>query len=77
MTHEAKEKVVADYFRDHIGSTTPRNATLNWQALGYTAHDLSQLETPFTQEEVEIIIKSMPPDKAPGPYGFMGAFFKA
>ena len=41
MTHEAKEKVVADYFRDHIGSTTPRNATLNWQALGYTAHDLS------------------------------------
>jgi len=41
MTHEAKEKVVADYFRDHIGSTTPRNATLNWQALGYTEHDLS------------------------------------
>jgi hypothetical protein len=29
IAHEAKEKVVGDYFRDHIGSTSLRNTTLN------------------------------------------------
>jgi spermidine synthase len=35
------------------------------------------LELPFTQEEVKDTIDSMPPDKAPGPDGFTGAFFKS
>ena len=29
------------------------------------------------QDEIKETIKSMPPDKAPGPDGFTGAFFKA
>jgi retron-type reverse transcriptase len=35
------------------------------------------LELPFTQDEVKDTIDSMPSDKAPGPDGFTGAFFKA
>jgi hypothetical protein len=32
---------------------------------------------PFSLDEVKNTIKSMPPDKAPGPDSFPGAFFKA
>ena len=39
-------------------------------------HDLTELEAPFSEEEVETTIKSMSSDKAPGPDGFTGAFFK-
>jgi hypothetical protein len=39
--------------------------------------DLSDLELPFTHDEVKGVIDSMPPDKAPGPDGFTGKFYKA
>jgi len=77
IAHEEKEKVIGDYFKNHIGSTIPRTTTINWQSLGYTQHDLSDLELPFSLEEVKNTINSMPTDKAPGPDGFTGAFFKA
>jgi len=76
-THNDKEKIIADYFSAHLGSHTPRSVTFNWSALGYVPWDLSALEAPFTQDEIKETIKSMPPDKAPGPDGFTGAFFKA
>jgi hypothetical protein len=37
---------------------------------------LQDLGAFFTEEEVWGIIKEMPPDKAPGPDGFIGAFYK-
>lgn len=77
MAHEEKQKVVGDYFRSHIRSTAPRATAFNWQSLGYTMHDLMELEAPFSEDEVETIIKSMSSDKAPSPDGFTGAFFKA
>jgi exonuclease III len=77
FAHEDKEKVIQDYFSSHIGSPMPRQSSLDWHSLGYTPRDLSDLELPFTMEEVKSIIDSMPPDKAPGPDGFTGAFFKA
>jgi len=51
--------------------------TFSWSALGYVPRDLSAFEVPFTQDVIKETIKSMPPDKAPGPDGFTGAFFKA
>jgi hypothetical protein len=77
FAHEDKEKVIGDYFTSHIGSSAPRQASLDWHSLGYTPRDLSDLELPFTQDEVKDTIDSMPSDKAPGPDGFTGAFFKA
>jgi hypothetical protein len=38
--------------------------------------DLSFLTEPFSQEEMDVVIKKMPPDKAPGPDGFNGLFMK-
>jgi hypothetical protein len=77
VTHDDKEKAVADYFSNHLSSMPPRSRTFNWNALGYIPRDLSMLESPFTWEEIKHIINSMPSDKAPGPDGFTGAFFKS
>jgi len=41
MAHEEKQKVVGDYFENHIGSMVPRNTTFNWQALEYSAESSS------------------------------------
>jgi hypothetical protein len=77
FTHEEKEKVLEEYFRDHMGTSSARSMSLNWQSLGYAPRDLSELEMPFTQEEIKDTIDSMPSDKAPGPDGFTGVFFKS
>jgi hypothetical protein len=37
--------------------------------------DLPELEVVFTEEEVWDMIKEMQLDQAPGPDGFIGAFF--
>ena len=55
----------------------PRLADLNWEALGIAQHDLSDLEAPFTEEELRKVIYQMTSDKAPEPDGYTGAFFKA
>jgi hypothetical protein len=39
-------------------------------------HDLHDLITPFTTEEMDAVAKDLPNVKAPGPYGFNGHFFK-
>jgi hypothetical protein len=77
FSHEEKENVAGEFFRNHLGTSTQRTRTFDWQALGYNPRDLSELEVPFSQEEIKETITSMPSDKAPGPDGFTGAFFKS
>jgi hypothetical protein len=48
IAHEEKEKVIGDYFKNHIGSAVPRTTTINWQSIGYTQHDLLDMEVPFS-----------------------------
>jgi len=38
--------------------------------------DLTELETPFSEQEVWKTINLLPSDKAPGPDGFTGKFYK-
>jgi hypothetical protein len=40
------------------------------------SHDLMHLDEPFSDDEVDRIIKEIPSDKAPGSDGFNGAFLK-
>ena len=48
FSQEEKEKVAEDYFSEHLGTTTARTLSLNWQELGYTLIDLHHLELPFS-----------------------------
>jgi hypothetical protein len=42
-----------------------------------SSHDHAQLEAPFSKDEVWETIKCLPSNKAPGPDGFTGRFYKA
>ena len=66
---------VDDYYSMAFGSCEVRTHALNLEALGLPRRDLAHLEEPFLPEEVERVIKSMPPDKAPGPDRFTGRFY--
>lgn len=58
-----------------MGSAHQRGHTLDLQFLGLEELDLSGLEAIFTEEEVWNVIKEIPPDRAPGPDGFIGIFY--
>ena len=49
---------------------------MDFEALGLPSLDLSELNAPFTEEEIWGIIHDMLADKAPGPDGFTSHFYK-
>jgi hypothetical protein len=59
-----------------MGITANPTMVFNLTQLIVPNEDLSSLVTPFSQSEIDSIIKRMPPDKAPGPDGFNGHFIK-
>jgi len=44
--------------------------------LGINTQDMSELELPFTEDEVWRTIQQLPSDKAPGLDGYTGRFYK-
>jgi hypothetical protein len=45
--------------------------------MGYLQRDLSDLEMPFSLEELKKAVFSLPAEKAPGPDGFIGRFYRS
>ena len=75
--HDGKQVLVKNHFSQVLGRGSPSSKDFIWEALRFPVCDLSSLGDAFTEEEVLSAIKSMPSDKAPGPDGYTGAFFKA
>jgi hypothetical protein len=76
-SQEDKHKVLFDFYENLLGTAPSRPASLDLQFFHRDALDLSALDTPITEEEVWETIKSLPSDRAPGPDGFTGRFYKA
>ncbi|WVZ59075.1 LOW QUALITY PROTEIN: hypothetical protein U9M48_009276 [Paspalum notatum var. saurae] len=76
-SHEDKEKLVQDHFDSVLGDPGPRGIDLNWSSLGISSFELTHLEAPFTEGELLEAIRQLPPDKAPGPDGFTGSFYRS
>jgi hypothetical protein len=68
--------MAVEFFAKAIGTRASRDRTINWTALGYSPHNLEELDNPFTVQELQNTIKELPPEKAPGPDGFIGIFYK-
>jgi hypothetical protein len=68
--------VFTEAFQELLGTIQNREHGLNLDALNLTAHDLNDLEALFSEREVWDVIKELPPDRAPGPDGFIGAFYQ-
>jgi hypothetical protein len=60
-----------------LGTAGQREFTLNLDAFHRPSLDLSELDQFFSEEKIWNTIKSLPPDKALGPDGFTGRFYRA
>ena len=79
-SHTEKETIIHDHFSSILHRPPPRPRTLNWNVIhGDVGTDtpLGGIGNPITEGEVLHAITTMPSDKAPGPDGYTGAFFKA
>jgi hypothetical protein len=74
---DAMHHVLHEHFSAVFGTAASGGTTLNFLALGIQPLDLSEQEAAITPEEVWATIKAMPSDRAPGPDGFTGAFYKS
>jgi DNA topoisomerase IB len=77
ILQEEKQKVVDDFYEDILGRAEERDFTLDLDELAIHDHDLSELDVPFSEEEVWATIKEMHLDKAPGLDGFTRRFYKS
>jgi hypothetical protein len=74
--HINKEKIIHDHFASAMGRANTRDLDLKWENFHFGGVDLEGIDAPFTEEETREAIRQMPSDKAPGPDGYTGAFFK-
>lgn len=76
-SQEGKQEIMYNYFDGLLGTAFERPSTLNLDFFHREGTDLSPLEAPITEEEVWETIKSLPSDRAPGPDGYTGRFYKS
>jgi hypothetical protein len=77
VAEEQKTMVVYDFFNDILGVPASRVSSLRLDVLDPPRVELGALGERFTESEILAVIRSLPPDKAPGPDRFTGRFFQA
>lgn len=75
ISHKEIVNEVDSYYSHAFGETPARAHSIDLSLLQLPSVNQAHLEEPFTKDEVEKVVKSMPPDKAPGPDGLAGRFF--
>ena len=63
-------------FKNRMGQAQGVHLGFNLEELIYKVDGLDDLTQPFTAEEIAVILKDLPTDRAPGPDGFNGLFVK-
>lgn len=51
VTHEQKERVIQEHFKEMMKRPPPRTTDLNWDALGVTRHHLNDLDALFIEDD--------------------------
>jgi hypothetical protein len=77
VSEEAKALVVLDFFEEMMGTVPVSSNSINLDALDLLSIQQGGLVDRFIEEEVWNMIRSLPPDKAPGPDDFSTRFFQA
>lgn len=74
--HNGKAGLLWSSFRQRMGMTSSPTMLFDLSGLFTPIENLDSLVAPFHTDEIDCIVKRMPPDKAPGPDGFNGLFLK-
>lgn len=52
-SHEEKENELLTFYKLHLGENRPRTIAINYSFLQEQSHDLTDLEDPFTEDEIK------------------------
>lgn len=74
--HTSKAAIIFRAFKERLGSSANTQNPLLLHNLILQHERLSDLEAPFTKEEIYEVVKNMHADKSTGPDGFNDAFLK-
>jgi hypothetical protein len=74
--HEQKAILLWNDFKERLGTSSSQEMLFDLPSLLAQETDLSILEVPITESEIDGIIKALPTDKSPGPDGFNNEFLK-
>jgi hypothetical protein len=72
---DEKAALIWDEYRKRMGCTTHPEMKFNLNDIVHL-QDLQSIAGPFSKEDIDQVVKTMPYDKAPGPDGFNGIFIK-
>uniref|UniRef100_A0A0A9DTW6 Reverse transcriptase domain-containing protein n=1 Tax=Arundo donax TaxID=35708 RepID=A0A0A9DTW6_ARUDO len=68
--------MLLQHFHHQLGTSSQRAHALNWNFLDIQRHELSHLDEDLSEQEVQRAIQELPSEKAPGPDGYIGLFYK-
>jgi hypothetical protein len=66
LAEDSKVEVALNYFNDVFGTSAVRSNSINFEHLDLPHLAMPELSDRFTKDEVWLVIRSLPPDKAPG-----------
>lgn len=75
--HGGKANILHQHFNNLLGTHGVRTHRLNWDFLNLPRVNLDHLDDAFEEEELKTTVIEMHVEKAPGPDGFVGFFFKS
>jgi hypothetical protein len=68
-------KEIERHLGEVLGMKQTRSVAINWEELNSPAFNLAELDEKITGDEVSKVITDLPKENAPGPDGFIGAFY--
>jgi len=75
-SHQDKAHTLWGAYKERLGKYEVISMQLNLDEILSSHPNLSSLEDPFTSEEINQVVASLPTDKSPGPDGFNTNFIK-
>ena len=73
---ERKGEIFTEAYEELLGMASARDESIDLDFLDMEGCDLHELESIFSVDEVWNTIEELPSDWAPGPDGFIGAFYQ-
>ena len=78
--HARKAAILWESYKKRMGTSHKTTMHFDLESLFGPRKDqaiFDNLELPFTEEEINAVVKDLPLDKSPGPDGFNNEFFKS
>ena len=75
-SHHDKAQILWEAYKERLGHYEGITMQLNLDVLISSHPDVSSLEDPFTTEEIDQVVASLPSDKSPSPDGIYTDFIK-